>query len=46
MGINSQAEAVVRYGVGIVEWVKEELANLNRKMQKDNVDEWGDSYKE
>ena len=34
MEINSWAVAVVRYGAGIVEWTKEELANLDRKMRK------------
>ena len=34
MGNNSWAVAVVRYGAGIVEWTKEELANLDRKTQK------------
>ena len=34
MGINSWAVALVRYGAEIVEWTKEELANLDRKTRK------------
>lgn len=34
MAINMWVVAVVRYGVGIVEGTKEELANLDRKMGK------------
>ena len=34
LGINSWAVAVVRYGAGIMEWTKEELANLDRMTRK------------
>ena len=33
-GINAWAVGVVRYSAGIVEWTKEELANMDRKTRK------------
>jgi len=33
-GVNARAVAVARYSVGIVDWTKEELVNMDRRTSK------------
>jgi hypothetical protein len=32
--INSQAVSIIRYGSGLIEWIKEELKEMDRKTRK------------